>query len=287
MKIALAQMVSTADVEQNQQQILHMIEEASVQGAQTIFFPENALLMDTAQLRHFAETIGFMSPAISQPHAFPWLATAAQEFNISVNLGSVPLAFQPDGTAVQNNRVRAAQLWFDQTGQLFARYDKIHLFDASVQDAQGSYKESNTMEPGVQSVVTEYGGFKWGLSICYDLRFPKLYQQLRADGAEVLVVPSAFTQVTGEAHWEPLLRARAIEQQCYVIGINQGGRHSSSRETYGHSMVIDPWGRVLSEFPTGAGMCYAQIDLEAVHTVRQQMPVAEHQMSIPLSISTV
>ena len=157
------------------------------------------------------------------------------------------------------------------------QYDKIHLFDVIVNDEQSEYSESRSYEPGVDIVSVDTSVGNLGLSICYDMRFPELYRALFQRGAELVTVPAAFTKVTGEAHWESLLRARAIENQCYVIAAGQGGRHSQTRETWGHSMIIDPWGTVLAMVEEGEGVATAEINLEFVRNVRARMPIREQQ----------
>ncbi|MGL5091232.1 MAG: nitrilase-related carbon-nitrogen hydrolase, partial [Aeromonas sobria] len=155
-------------------------------------------------------------------------------------------------------------------------YHKIHLFDVDVADNHGRYRESETFSPGQECVLVDSPFGPLGLSICYDLRFPELYRQLACAGARVLLVPAAFTAVTGEAHWEPLLRARAIENQCYVVAANQGGTHETGRQTWGHSMVIDPWGRVLACQPSGRATVLAQMDAGLIDELKRTMPVMKH-----------
>ena len=161
------------------------------------------------------------------------------------------------------------------SGESLAYYDKRHLFDVEVDDGYGSYRESDTYEPGNQVVVSELEGTnaKLGLSICFDLRFSDHFLALTQKGANVLVVPSAFTYVTGQAHWEILLRARAIETQSYVLACNQVGSHSKDRETFGHSMIVDPWGRVIANAGDSEGVCYGSIDLSDVSRFRKKMPL--------------
>lgn len=183
-------------------------------------------------------------------------------------------------------RVRSACLVFDDQGALQARYDKIHLFDVDVADAQGSYRESDHFAPGNSVVVVDTPVGKVGLAICYDLRFPQLFMQMRAQGAEIFTVPAAFTHKTGEAHWQSLLRARAIEQQCYVIAANQCGWHDAAdaakrRQTWGHTQIIDPWGEVLTELDESTGIAIATIDSQKQQKLRRNMPVFDHQKFTP------
>jgi len=173
-------------------------------------------------------------------------------------------------------RVRAVCLVLNELGEEVARYDKIHLFDVDVVDAYGSYRESDTVEPGNQVVLVDTPCGRLGLSICYDLRFAELFHQLRQQGAEIITVPSAFTAMTGAAHWQVLLQARAIETQCYLLAPNQCGQHSETRQSYGHSMVIDAWGEVVASLQDQPGVVCTEIDLERLAEVRQRMPVAQH-----------
>ena len=159
-----------------------------------------------------------------------------------------------------------------------AVYNKMHLFDVDVSDNKGQYRESDDFIPGTKPVLVDMGEAKVGLSVCYDLRFPELYRYLTNIGATILTVPSAFTQVTGAAHWEVLLRARAIENQCYVLAANQGGVHPDGRETFGHSMIISPWGDILAEASgEGAAVITASLDLQRQANIKRQMPCISHQ----------
>ena len=166
---------------------------------------------------------------------------------------------------------------YNPQGELAGRYDKIHLFDALLADQQAQYQESATFEAGDEIVVINTPFANIGLSICYDIRFPALYQALRDKGADIIVVPAAFTALTGAAHWQVLLRARAIENQCMMIGAGQSGWHSASRQTWGHSQIIDAWGKVLAEQEQGVGVVLAQYVKAELQQVRQQMPVLRHR----------
>src|SRR5690606_37933018 len=211
-----------------------------------------------------------------------FLSGLARSHGIWLVGGTMPMLTRPqrEGEAAEvvgDGRVRPASLVFDNEGRQVARYDKIHLFDVQVDDVQSTYSESRSFEPGetVETVDTPVGHV--GLSICYDLRFPELYRRLMEEGAELFTVPSAFTQVTGSAHWEVLLRARAIENQCYVLAANQGSVHNATRETFGHSMIVDAWGRVLACVEKGEGVAVAEIDLSAMRELRGKMPVRQHR----------
>ena len=176
----------------------------------------------------------------------------------------------------------ACCLVLDDQGREVARYDKLHLFDVEVADKQRSYRESRDYGYGDSLVCIDTPVGRLGLSICYDVRFAELYRALREDGAELIVVPSAFTAVTGAAHWEVLLRARAIESQCYVLAANQGGTHANGRETFGHSCLIDPWGEVKACLPQGEGVICGDIDLQHLNNIRGRMPIAEHRRFAPV-----
>jgi nitrilase len=176
------------------------------------------------------------------------------------------------------NKVRPACLLYDPEGKCIFRYDKIHLFDVTVdEDSEESYQESSTLEAGDEIVVAETPLGNIGMSICYDLRFPELYRAMHKDDVNIITVPSAFTATTGETHWDSLLRARAIENLCYVIASNQGGQHINDRETWGHSMIIDPWGEILDCVEKGPGFAIADIDLEKQKTLRRNFPCLEHR----------
>jgi nitrilase len=184
----------------------------------------------------------------------------------------MPLA----GTNTQ--RVRAACLLFDPQGQLAARYDKVHLFDVQVLGSSERYAESATIEPGECYVTAATAHGQLGLAVCYDVRFPEQFRALLDQGMEILALPAAFTAATGKAHWETLLRARAIENQCYVIAAAQGGQHANGRETYGDSLIIDPWGEILDRLPQGPGVVLAHFDRQRLEQIRQQFPALRHRV---------
>ena len=168
-------------------------------------------------------------------------------------------------------------LLFNEYGECVARYDKLHLFDAAVDDKQGSYKESERYARGQRCTVVDTPVGRLGMTVCYDLRFAELYGALRSAGAELISVPSAFTALTGAAHWQVLLRARAIETQCLILAANQGGVHAAGRETFGHSAIVDAWGRILAELPAGAGCVLSAYSRDEQETIRQRMPIWQHK----------
>ncbi|KEA63270.1 putative amidohydrolase [Marinobacterium lacunae] len=270
-KVAVIQMVSSKDTEANLAQAGELIAQAASQGARLAVMPENFALIESGQIRALAEE------ELLHGRLSNWLAAQAKAYGIWLVAGSTPALLRPDGSKIEDGRVRSRLLVVDDGGAVAASYDKRHLFDVDVGDALSSYRESERFEPGEDVVVVDSPVGKLGLSICYDLRFPAHYQRLRDLGAEILLVPAAFTKVTGEAHWEVLLRARAIENQCYCLGAGQGGVHSPKRETWGHSMIIDPWGKVLGCHEWGEGVVVADVNLDKVKQLRADMPVWQHR----------
>jgi len=277
-RVAAIQMVSSGDIHQNLESADRLIGEAVSQGAELVLLPENFAVLDGGPLRQFAEVQGAADTLLQD-----FLSKQAGSHGITLVGGTIPLISRPPegagdkGSLLEDGRVRPACLVYDGEGRLVARYDKIHLFDVKVQDRQAEYSESRSFEPGTEVVTLATPVGHLGLTICYDLRFPELYRKLLLAGAQVVTVPSAFTRTTGQAHWEVLLRARAIENQCFVIAANQGGVHNETRETFGHSMIIDPWGTVLGCLETGPGVVVADIDLEQLARIRRDMPIASHR----------
>ena len=273
-KVAAIQMVSTGRPEENLAAAGRLIAEAAEQGAGLVLLPEVFAVLEGGPMREFGEKEG-------EGPIQDFLAGQAAQHGIFLVGGTIPLITRPgrrEGDPdwlIGDGRVRPTCLVYDAGGRRIARYDKIHLFDVEVEDRQAAYSESRSYEPGEELVTVPTPAGLLGLSVCYDLRFPELYRALFHRGAELVTVPSAFTYVTGQAHWESLLRARAIENQCYVIAAGQGGRHNDKRETWGHSMVIDPWGRILAEVAEpGEGIAVAEIDPAQVAEVRRRMPIA-------------
>lgn len=257
-RIALVQNTATADIDTNKSQLAKLIANAAATAARLIVLPEMCLCMDGAQYAALA----------SDPYTLTWFAEQAKQHSVYLIAGAVPQT-SPDG----DPRLRSSLLAFNDQGQQVSRYDKIHLFDVNIGDAQGRYAESERFAPGhgIEVIDSPFG--KIGLSICFDLRFPEHFQALRDAGAELIIVPAAFTYTTGAAHWSILLRARAIEQQCYVIAANQCGWHDAKRQTWGHSQIIDPWGKVLVELEHDIGVASADLDLDYLNEVRRRMPL--------------
>jgi len=273
-KVAVIQMVSGADWQGNLEQAAQLIADAATQGAQLALLPENFAVFDAEQLLSRGR-----EEATAEGPIRAFLAQQARQHGLWLVGGSVPI-LSADG-----RRVRAACLVLDAQGREVARYDKLHLFDVDVADAQAAYRESEKIEPGERLVLVDTPVGRLGLSICYDLRFPDLYQALVEAGAELISVPAAFTQVTGAAHWEVLLRARAIETQCYLLAADQGGVHNPRRETFGHSMVVDPWGRTLECLAGGEGVLCAEVDRAMIADLRAKMPLRAHRRALPAAES--
>ncbi|HSG02255.1 MAG TPA: carbon-nitrogen hydrolase family protein [Marinobacterium sp.] len=263
-RVALVQMVSGADPDINLRQAEEGIGIAKGQGAHLVILPENFLLFDSANLIKYAHSE-------QADQALKRLTAVAKYHSIWVVAGSFP-------APAPNGRAFARSIVINDSGAIVSQYDKRHLFDVDVADAKGSYRESDWIAPGdaLSVVNTPIGDL--GLSICYDLRFPIHFQRLRDAGAQLISVPSAFTQVTGAAHWEILLRARAIETQCYLIGAGQAGDHGNGRFTYGHSLILDPWGEIIaSAKPQGFDVISAEVDLVRLQQIRQRMPVSRQR----------
>jgi len=270
MKVAAIQMTSGPEVTANLEQARALLEEAAARGARLAALPENFSFMGLrdADKRAVAEPDG-AGPVQD------FLAAEARRLRLWIVGGTVPLVAGADG------RVAAASLVYDSDGVRAARYDKIHLFDVDIPGRAESYRESAHVAPGAQATVLDTPVGRLGLSVCYDVRFPELYRHLSGNGAQLLSVPSAFTSPTGRAHWETLLRARAIENLCYVMAPAQSGFHPSGRETYGDSMIVDYWGRVLQRVPRGRGCALAEVDLAAQANVRESFPALVHRAFQP------
>lgn len=264
LQVAVIQMNSQADVAKNLEQARVLVERAKSRGAELVVLPENfAFFGDETDKRQLAEAIG--DGPISQA-----LAAMARENSVYVVGGGFP---ERSGDA---DRPHNTLLVVSPTGAPLATYRKIHLFDVEL-GAGGSYSESAATSAGSSVVVTEIAGFKVGLSICYDLRFPELYRALAEQGAEVLLVPAAFTLHTGKDHWHVLLRARAIEAQAFVVAAGQHGGHPGGRQTYGHSLVVDPWGTVVAEASDGVGIATATLERSRLDAVRRSLPSLRHR----------
>jgi len=267
MKLAALQMTSGPHVTANLDAAERLLEEAVRGGARLAVLPENFAFMGLADAdkRRIAEEEG--DGPIQE-----FLARTASQLSVWLVAGTVPLRLAGE------DRVAAASLVFSDGGARVARYDKIHLFDVDLPGRAENYRESANIARGKDPIVVETPVGRIGLSVCYDVRFPELYRALSERGAQILTVPSAFTQPTGRAHWETLLRARAIENLCAVVAPAQSGFHENGRETYGDSMIIDHWGRVLARRPRGSGCVLAELDLEEQERTRASFPALRHRV---------
>lgn len=264
-RLSAIQLTSTPEPAHNLQQAAHFIAQLPKDSHHLVVLPECFAFFggtDGGNLQHQAN--------LAEGPIQTACAAMAREFGIYLLAGSVPT------TSPEPGRFCASSLLFSPDGELIADYQKIHLFDVDITDNTGSYRESAKTFPGNKVVMTQLAELKLGLSVCYDVRFPGLMQALAAQGMNVLSVPAAFTRVTGTAHWHTLLKARAIENQCFVVAPNQTGKHANGRETYGHSLIISPWGEVLADAGTEPGWISASVDLEQCNELRNKMPVATH-----------
>jgi len=261
--ISVIQMTSSASWPTNAATLASLFSELPVTRPQLVLIPEafSHFNAGESQLGRYAEEIG-------SGDVQTVIAKLAAQHGVWVVAGTIPIK--------AGERYAAASLLFDDTGKQVARYDKIHLFDAAVADNTKRYEESAYTVAGNNIVVVDTPFGRLGMAVCYDLRFPELFRVLRAHGAELISLPSAFTKVTGAAHWLPLLQARAIENQVYMLAPNQWGKHNDGRETWGQSMIVDPWGEVIAQQYEGVGIISAQLDMKLLKAVRASMPVAQH-----------
>lgn len=267
MYVSALQMNSKASVTENLALVAAGLAELPPERPRIVVLPEAFSCFgagDLAQLQQ-AEPAGLAAPVQQQ------LSQLARTHEIYLVAGTQPLQVpeQPD-------KFSASCMVYDPSGEQIARYDKMHLFDVEVADSTRTYHESKYTQAGQQvvSFATEFG--RVGLAVCYDVRFPELFRALREQGCELLLLPAAFTQVTGAAHWHTLLRARAIEQQCWLVAAAQVGVHANGRETYGHSLIVDAWGTVVAERAQGTGWVHGCVDRDQIATIRRNIPVAQH-----------
>ena len=262
MKVACVQINSGPDMLENVAKLEALIGQAAARGAQLVALPENAFLMDEPG----------SSRQLYAPKDHPAVAAAAhlaKTHRVWLLAGSIAVKIDDSGKTVNRSML------FGDSGQLIKLYDKIHLFDVELPNGE-VYAESKRFIPGHHAVVAATNWGKLGMSVCYDLRFPQLYRALAQAGAEMLAVPSAFTQITGEAHWHPLLRARAIENGAFVIAPAQCGTHPGNRRTFGHSLIVDPWGKILADGGPDEGIVAADLDMNMVAQVRAKIPSLQH-----------
>lgn len=272
-KLTAIQIISSDCIDDNFQQIISQLNalptiEKSINHL--VLLPENAL--------YFANREDYLSvaEALGNGPNQSRLSQLAKQYNCTLVCGSFPIK------STQQDKIYTTSLVFSAQGELIEHYNKIHLFDADVADAHGTYRESDTFIAGSDIKVIDCGFAKVGLAICYDLRFPGLFQKLRELGADIILLPAAFTKTTGQAHWKALLQARAIETQCYFIAAGQGGAHFAedpqhqTRYTYGHSMIINAWGEIMDQLTVGNGFAQADFEQDKLLNVRKIMPVQQH-----------
>lgn len=264
-EFAAIQMASGPNVNSNLIEAGRLIAEAVAADAKLIVLPENF-----GFLGHNEEDKLAIAEDDGDGPMQDFLAEQSARHKVWIVGGTVPIK-------AKDGMVRQVCLVYNDEGECAARYDKIHLFDVHIESTGENYNESATIAPGDEITVIDSPFGRLGIAICYDLRFPELFRHMLDVGVDIIAMPSAFTAITGRAHWEPLVRARAIENLCYVIAADQGGFHVNGRETYGHSMVVDPWGQVLDELPSGSGVVLASFDREYLDSVRRNFPVIEHR----------
>jgi predicted amidohydrolase len=265
--VAAVQMTSAPDVAANLATAGALLEEAARQGARIALLPENFSFMGLrdADKRAVAERCG-AGPVQD------FLGQRSRELKLWIVAGTTPISEIP------GERVAAACLVYNDQGERVARYDKMHLFDVDIPGRDEKYRESSNIAPGSRLGLVPTPAGLLGLSVCYDMRFPEMYRPMSAAGAQWFTVPAAFTVPTGRAHWETLLRARAIENLCFVVAAAQWGRHANGRETYGDSIIIDHWGTVLARLPQGQGVIVAQLDTAAQRAARRDFPALSHRL---------
>lgn len=262
MKIACIQMCSSSNLENNLFTVKTLVAQAAQKGAILAVLPEMFPIFGHKDIDKIKIKETFSSGKIQD-----FLSTIAKQYNIWIVGGTIPIA------CAINYKIRAACIVFNNHGEAVARYDKIHLFDMIISPTE-TYCESATTEAGLNTVVIDTPIGKIGLAVCFDLRFPEMFLELRRQGAEIICVPAAFTLKTGLAHWELLTRSRAIDSVCYIAGACQGGSHDNGRETYGKSIIVDPWGTVKAiKTSTDDGIIFANIDLEYLQNIRKILPV--------------
>jgi len=264
-KAAAIQMNSQPDVNVSLNEVEERVREAAKNGAKLICLPENFAFLgdERGKLKQSAEISAQVEKRLPE---------LAKQLGVTIIGGGYP-------AQAQNGKIYNRSIVISPEGKTVATYDKIHLFDVDISEEE-TWRESDTVQGGKQEAVVYKSDElpSIGLSICYDLRFPELYRKMTKQGAEILTVPSAFTRPTGEAHWEPLLRTRAIENSCYLVAAAQTGQHGEKRKTWGHSLIIDPWGKILANAGTEPGVIYADLDMEYLKEVRQKLPSLRHRV---------
>lgn len=265
-KATAIQMASGPNVDANLLEVQRHVAQASREGSRLVVLPENF-----AYMGHRCTDIWSVKESAGHGKLQDFLRDLARKHDLWIVGGTIPVSVEG------SDKVRSACFVIDNNGEVAGRYDKLHLFDVNLVDVEENYKESSAIEPGDTPLVVETPLGNIGVGVCYDLRFPELFRSMLTLKPDIIALPSAFTAVTGRAHWEPLVRARAIENLCYVIAAAQGGYHINGRETWGHSMIVDPWGTVLCELPNGAGHVSADLDIDLLRTTRRNFPSLDHR----------
>lgn len=266
--LSVAQMNSQDNIEQNFDIVEDLIRKSKMKGSELVVFPENFICFAAGKQRETAAQFESIQKRLEQ---------LAHQYDIWLVAGTLPCPFRPDGSTIKDGRVRTTSLCISPEGTE-ARYDKIHLFDVQVGDAVGGYQESKYFEPGDQVVVAKTPFGHIGMMVCYDLRFPELALNLRAQQAQILTAPAAFTYTTGQMHWQLLLQARAMDTQCYVLGAAQQGWHGEKRQTWGHSAATNSRGQVLALIEqAGTGLITVDFNANEQDQVRASMPLLEHR----------
>ncbi len=265
-RVAAIQMASGPNVNANLLEAGRLIGQAVAGGAGMVVLPENFAIMGMNEQEKISVRESDGKGPIQD-----FLAQQAKKHGVWVVGGTIPMA------ATAANKVLAACLVFNDAGERVARYDKVHLFDVSLEGGSEKYTESETIEHGEEIVVIDSPFGRMGVAVCYDLRFPEMFRKMLDQDMELLVLPAAFTAITGKAHWEVLVRARAIENLCYVVAAAQGGFHVNGRETHGDSMVVNPWGVVIDRLPRGSGVVTVDINREQLASIRRSLPVISHR----------
>ena len=264
--VACIQMASGPNVDANLLEVQRLVGKAATDGARLVVLPENF-----AYMGHRCSDIWSIKEASGRGRLQDFLCKLARKHGLWIVGGTIPVAIEG------SEKVRSACFVIDDEGRIAGRYDKLHLFDVMLVDADEEYNESSAIQPGDHTLVVETPFGNIGVAICYDLRFPELFRAMLSQQPDIIAIPSAFTAATGRAHWEPLLRARAIENLSFVVAAAQGGFHVSGRETWGHSMIVDPWGTILGELPNGAGYVTADLDIDLLRTTRRNFPSLDHR----------
>ncbi|WP_428613039.1 carbon-nitrogen hydrolase family protein [Shewanella sp.] len=266
MQVSLLQCQSGRDVEENLSFIREQLDALTIgEAPHLVVLPECCLLFGGHESQQLAHAGDDAASELKQA-----LAAMAKQYGIYLVAGTIPIL-------ADDGRVYSRSYLFNDKGETLGHYDKLHLFDVDVDDGTKSYRESDTFCPGENITVVDTPFGKVGMAICYDIRFADLFRAMRLQGAEIIVLPAAFTRVTGRVHWLPLLQARAIETQCFVLAAAQWGEHNQGRrETWGHSCVIDPWGELVAVKPEGCGWLSTEISLDAIEKIRRNIPVVEH-----------